>query len=123
ELWVGIDEAADQPRTGDTVDLRVFACHPLARSSADVAARRQRLLSPSSDTAFQEVRLHTHEAQCRSHALANVASMNAVCDDLASARQIGSPLFDTVRRAMKRISYKRVGAGKVSIRPHVDDDR
>jgi len=24
---------------------------------------------------------------------------------------------------MKRISHKRVGAGKVSIAPHVDDDR
>src|SRR5258705_4002399 len=45
ELCIGIDKAAYQPGTGNTIDLRVFACHPLARS-ADVAARGQSLLSP-----------------------------------------------------------------------------
>src|SRR6267378_2866585 len=49
--------------------------------------------------------------------------MNAVGDDLASARQPGPPLLDIVWRAMKRVSQKRVGAGKISIAPHVDNDR
>src|SRR6267378_7949654 len=49
--------------------------------------------------------------------------MNAVGDDLASARQIRLPLFDPIGRAMKRISHERASVGKVSIAPHVDDDR
>jgi predicted MFS family arabinose efflux permease len=37
--------------------------------------------------------------------------MKAVGDDLASAWQISSPLFDIIWRTMKRISHKYVGAG------------
>jgi|HubBroStandDraft_6_1064221.scaffolds.fasta_scaffold349580_3 hypothetical protein len=33
------------------------------------------------------------------------------------------PPFDGIRRAVKRISYQRIGAGKVSIAPHIGDDR
>jgi len=57
------------------------------------------------------------------YALAHLLPMNAVGDDLASARQIRSPLFDPIGRAMKRISHERAGVGKVSIAPHVNDDR
>src|SRR6266481_5307330 len=73
EFRVGIDEAADQPGTGDTVDLRVFAGHPLPWSCPDVAAGRQSLFGPASNAALQEVRLDPHQEQCRSHALANLA--------------------------------------------------
>src|SRR6267143_397258 len=43
--------------------------------------------------------------------LAYVLSMKAVGDDLASAWQISSPLFDIIWRTMKRIRHKYVGAG------------
>src|SRR3954452_21667410 len=46
ELCIRIDEAADQPGASNSVDLWVFACHPLARSRADVATGGQSLLSP-----------------------------------------------------------------------------
>src|SRR6266566_8093142 len=123
ELRIGVYEASDQPRAGDTVDLWMFACHPLARSCPDVAACRQSLLSPIRNAAFQKVRLDSHEAQCSGHALADFSSMNAIGDDLAPARQISPPLFDSIRRAMKRISNERGGAAKVVIAPHVEDDR
>src|SRR5258705_1367729 len=71
EFCIGIDETSDQPGTGDTVDLRVFACHPFARSSADVAACRQSLLSPIGNATFQKVCLDSREAECSGHALAN----------------------------------------------------
>ncbi|GCC47213.1 hypothetical protein chiPu_0031396, partial [Chiloscyllium punctatum] len=57
ELRIRIDEAPDQPGASNTVDLRVFTCHPLARGGADVAARREPLLSPIRNTAFEEIRL------------------------------------------------------------------
>src|SRR5258706_2553740 len=120
---LGSMKASDQPGAGYAIDLRVFSRYPLARGSPDVAACRPSLFGPISNTAFQEVRFHSHEAQCSGHALANFASVNAVGDDLAPARQISSPLFDMVRRAMKRIGQKRIGAGKISIAPHVDYDR
>src|SRR6476660_6652598 len=53
EFCVRIDEATDQPGTGNSVDLRVFACHPLARGRADVATGGQSVLSPVSNTALQ----------------------------------------------------------------------
>src|SRR5260370_22448378 len=62
EFCIGINEASDQPGTGDTVDLRVFACHPFARSSADVAACRQSLPSPIVNATFQEARLDPYNA-------------------------------------------------------------
>src|SRR5216683_3413185 len=60
ELCIGIDEAADQPGAGNSIDLWVFARHPFARSSADVAACRQSLFGPAGNAAFQEVRLDSH---------------------------------------------------------------
>src|SRR5216683_6190531 len=96
ELCIGIDEAADQPGTGDAVDLRVLARHPLARSYPDVAARGQSPLNPIGNAAFQKVRLDPHEAQCGSYALADLLAVNAVCDDLAAVRQNVSPLFHII---------------------------
>src|SRR5260370_34701220 len=78
EICIWIDEATDQPGTGNSVDLRVFARYPFAGSCADVATRRQSLLSPVGDTAFQKICLHSHEAQCGGDALANFTSVNAV---------------------------------------------
>src|SRR5437660_12398796 len=57
EFCTGIDEATDQPRAGNSVDLRAFPRHPLAGTGADVAARRQSLLDPIAEAAFQKIRL------------------------------------------------------------------
>jgi hypothetical protein len=65
--------------------------------------------------AFEEVCFYSHQAWCCGHALlADLTPLKAVAGDLASARQIGSPLFDSVWRAMKRVGHERLGAGKVS---------
>ena len=51
--------------------------------------------------AFEEVCFYSHKAWCCGHALlADLTPLKAVADDLASARQIGSPLFDSVLRAI-----------------------
>src|SRR5262245_63920082 len=47
ELGLRIDEAPDQPRAGDAVDLRALARHPLAGRCADCSARRQALGYPA----------------------------------------------------------------------------
>src|SRR5258708_2327944 len=52
ELRLRIDEAADQPGTGDAVDLRMLARHPLVRI-ADDAPRWQLLFGPAVNTAFE----------------------------------------------------------------------
>src|SRR5437868_3702198 len=43
EFCSGVDEAPDQPWAGNAVDLWALSRHPLARTGADVAARRQSL--------------------------------------------------------------------------------
>src|SRR6266436_10074975 len=82
ELRIRIDEAADQPGAGNSVDLWVFSRDPLARSWTNVATGGQSLLNPIGDTAFQKSRFLAHEAQCSGAALANGLSVNAVGDDL-----------------------------------------
>jgi hypothetical protein len=123
EFRVGVDKAPDQPGAGDTVDLRMFSRYPFSRGSPDVSPRGHSPLGPIGNAAFQEVRLHSHEAQGGGHPLADLMAVNAVRDDLAAARQFGSPLFHAIGRAMKGISHEPVGAGKVGIAPHVDNDR
>jgi hypothetical protein len=123
KLCIGIDEAPDQSGAGDSIYLRVFSRHPLARGRPDVTACGQSLLSPIRNAAFQEVRLDPHKAQCSGHALADFAYMNAVGDDLAPTRQISSPLLDSIRRAMKRIGHKRSGADKIGLASNINDDR
>ena len=48
-----IDEAADQPRTRDAVDLGMLARHPLGFDGAELLARRQAPLLPAGDAAFE----------------------------------------------------------------------
>ena len=55
--------------------------------------------------------------------MADVASVAAVGDDLAPARQLRSPLFDGVRRAVKRVGHEPLGASKVGVPPHIDNNR
>src|ERR1700716_1740723 len=54
ELRVGIDEAPDQPGTGDAVDLWMFACNPLAWGSPDVAAGWEPLVRPTRGNPLEE---------------------------------------------------------------------
>src|SRR6187402_2062623 len=53
ELRLRIDEAPDQPWTGDAVDLRTFARHPFARRRPDGPVRRETILDPTGDPALQ----------------------------------------------------------------------
>src|SRR5690349_10788317 len=41
KLRLRLDEAADQPRTGDAIDLGVFACDPLHRPSPRTSLLRR----------------------------------------------------------------------------------
>ena len=43
EGGVGIDEAPDKPRAGDTIDLGPLARHPVARSTGAIEIRRARM--------------------------------------------------------------------------------
>src|SRR5258708_13420502 len=61
ERCIGIDEAPDQPGTGDTVDLRMFSRHPLAWGRPDVAPRRQSLVGPAGNAAFQDTSPDPHQ--------------------------------------------------------------
>src|SRR6266851_56381 len=48
-----IDEAPDQPRTGDAVDLGMLSGHPLGRR-AKISTGWQTALDPSSDATFKK---------------------------------------------------------------------
>src|SRR5260370_6927668 len=50
EFRLRIDEAPDQPRTGDAVDFRALARNPLAGRRAAASMLRQTLASPAAAT-------------------------------------------------------------------------
>src|SRR5215831_10091036 len=100
ELRLRIDEAPDQPRTGDAVDFRALARDPLARRRAYGSVRWQTLCSPAGDAILEIRCVDARRAESRCHALADLVSVNAVHDHLAAARQLFSPLLHLARVTM-----------------------
>ena len=123
ELRLRIDEAPDQPRTGDAVDLRTLARDPFARRRADRAAGRQPVCDPAGDAILQIDRVEPGRAQRGSHASADLMAMNAVHDDLARAGQGLPPLVDLVRRTMAGGHEELARVGKICGAPNVDHGR
>lgn len=97
--------------------------------SGTIAKLLMKLIPPSSlcrDVVGSNAasRLNLHQPQSSSHALAYLTSVKAVGeDDLASVRQISSPLIHCIGRVMKSIGHKRIGTSTISVTPHVNDDR
>src|SRR5258705_9554282 len=58
-----IDEAPDHPGTGDAVDLRALAGDPFAGRRPYGSARREALLHPAGNAAFEIDRVHARRAQ------------------------------------------------------------
>ena len=100
ELRAGIDEAADEPRTGDAVDLRVLAGDPLVLGCIALAACRQALLFPAGNAAFEIGGLDAGVLQSLGDALADLVAVDAIDDHLAIFRQVGAPVRHRFRRPM-----------------------
>ena len=118
-----IDEAPDQPRTGDAVDLRVLSRHPLAGRRADRPAGGEAPCNPAVDTILQVDGIETLGTQGSGHALADLAPMHAVHDHRAPAWQLLAPALDLVRGAMERGHDEFPGLREVGGSPNVNDDR
>src|SRR5262245_39527596 len=86
EFRLRIDEAPDQPRTGDAVDFRALACDPLAGGRAYGSVRWQTLCNPAGDAILEIGCIGAPRAEGRCHALADLVPVNAVHDHLATAR-------------------------------------
>jgi hypothetical protein len=94
-----IDKATDQPGTGDAIDLRAFARHPLTRRRTGLTPCRQALLDPGAEPAFQISCVDPVCPQCRRSFLANFVAMGAIDDDRTAGRQLAAPRDDLARIA------------------------
>src|SRR6516225_8739223 len=81
ELGAGVDEAANEPRTGDAIDLRPLACDPFVGRHADFLTRWQILRSPSSDAAGQISGVDTSLLQLDCRRLTDLGTVSAIEDD------------------------------------------
>src|SRR5215475_14222526 len=70
EFRLRIDEAPDQPGTGDAVDFRALARGPLAGGRAYGSVRWQTLCSPAGDAVLKIDCIDPCRAKRRRHALA-----------------------------------------------------
>src|SRR5580700_3762000 len=89
-----IDEAADQPRAGDAVDLRPFAGDPAVLSDRHLVAQRQFVLGPSGDAVFEVAGIETDAAQRNRDLLADLLAVRAVDDEWAVRVEIPAPMTD-----------------------------
>src|SRR5438270_1722504 len=62
-----IDKAADQPWAGDTVDLRTLARDPAAVAERIFLAKRQAVLGPPGDAAFEIARFYDDASKASRH--------------------------------------------------------
>ena len=96
----GIDEAPDQPRAGDTIDLRPGARHPhraaLLVTGRQLVGANQRLAAglPGLEPAVQRLRVDAFVAQPRRGALTELQAPLARDDDIAPGIG-GGPLRDS----------------------------
>ena len=98
ETRLRIEEAADQPRTGDPIDFRTTARDPKARPMRrDTVERRlcderQPGRSPAFIAAFQHLRVHAVGAQLRRRPSGSVVACLAGDHDGAGAVELCGPL-------------------------------
>src|SRR5262249_52821926 len=123
ELGFRIDEARDQPRAGDAVDLWALARHPLVVPGSQLLARRQGVLGPARDAAVEMDGVDARGTQRRRGSLTDLVSVHAVGHDRAAGRQILRPAADLLGRAMDRAGDHLVVGAECIRTPDVDHQR
>src|SRR5262249_12618591 len=93
EFGVRIDKAADEPRTGNAIDLGMLARHPLVLRLVMLAARWQSHFLQAADATLKMDGVHTGSTQRFGHALTDLASMIAIGDDWPAGGKFVSPAF------------------------------
>jgi hypothetical protein len=125
-----INEAADEPRAGDAVDLGARARDP-DRPALPIAGRqggdghhRQPRLRPSERTAFERFGPDAEVPQPSRHALAQLQPFLADHDDgPGGAGELGRPLADVAEGAAHRAGNQARIAGEILVRADVDQGR
>ena len=97
-MGCGVDEAGDQPGTGDPVDLRPFAGDP-GDAPDTLALERSARGDPGGDTALQIAGFQAGGGRSIGHALAYALTVGAVDDDGTLAVEFAGPVADGVRVA------------------------
>src|SRR5215468_5149184 len=125
---IGIHEATDQPRTGDTVNLRPAARHPkrpaLLVARGDLVGPDQHLACffPPLKPAFQSFRIDALLSQPCGRALAKLLPLVAH-DHNRSALVLRGPLGDRAVVSAQGAGYQTWIGAIVVIYPDVDDRR
>src|SRR5260370_3952176 len=89
KFGAGIDEARDQPRTSNAIDLRMFAGNPfIIGPAAKLSSRGQFHFLPGRNTSFEVCRLDVGGAQRLRYALADVTAVAAIVHNRATDGQI-----------------------------------
>jgi hypothetical protein len=95
KLRMRIDEAADEPGTGNAIDLGPLARDPFFCWCRNLPAHGQMPRLPGRDAAVEIESPDAGAAECRGDGLADVPAVRAVSNDRAVLRQAAQP-FQTV---------------------------
>src|SRR5262249_47178646 len=123
ELRVRLNEAADEPRTGNAIDLGMFARHPLVLGRVALASRRQSQFFPAADAAFEIYGFHADPAQRCGHTLTDLASMIAIGDDRSAGRKLLSPALHLFGRPIQSTDDQSVIVAKGILPTNIHQER
>src|SRR5262249_43672408 len=99
---LGIDEATDEPWTGDAVDLWMLAGHPFVFGWPALAARRKAAFLPALDASFEVARLQAGAPKRACHALADLMATGAIGQDGPALRQPPAPAGNVIGQITAR---------------------
>ena len=123
EVRQRIDEAADQPRAGDAVDLRPRARHPGRRAGAVIgrglAQMRIAGLDPALDAAGEIARIEPGGAQFRRGGLAHFVAVHAGDDDGPLGGHLARPARHLLGRPIEAAADQMLRCGKGGLAPDV----
>src|SRR5215469_1359560 len=122
ESGLGINEAADQPGTGDAVYFGPLAGHPPVGPRGELATTGQPELGPTRDAMFEETSVGPGCAERRCSILADFPPVSTIDDDGTPLGQLAAPIINLCGKPTDRTDDYRV-VSLESRAPDIDDDR
>src|SRR6185312_4274443 len=122
KLGMGIDEARNEPGTGDAVDLRSLTRDPSRCRIRRLAIDRASLAGPSRDAACDIAGVNAALAERSYNLLAHIAAVSAIDDKGTGCGQRMRPARDLVWIASQCAGEHFIRLPKCVVASHIDDD-
>src|SRR5262249_47572706 len=123
ELGGRVDEALDDPRARDAIDLGSFAGYPAGSAADRFPRERKAAFGPRGEAALEIARLDPDLREFGGSVLADLVAVHAVKNHAARNRQLGRPTRDRFRVAAQGAGDHRPGGTETGLAPDIEEER